>query len=306
MSARHRALLQGVLDRQQQLVTTAQAESVGVSRTALSRLTRSFELERAEPGVYRSADAAPTWESRLLAVILSRRGPAVASHRAAARLLGVPTFEGAPLEITVPSKRGFAHPEVIVHESRDLPFIPPVEISGIPCTPARRLAVDIGAVLGATAYTTVMRDVRRDHAISMKQLAAVLSLHSRHGRDGCGPLRRYLERHYGVDGIPDTTLEQAVLDLIIDHHLPLPVCQYVVSLPGGGHYRLDMAYPDLRLDVEIDGPHHRLPEVAARDVRRDQRLRSLGWEVLRLPEDLVVYTPALVVSRLHRELRRRY
>ncbi len=302
MSDRVHRLLEPVFRTHHHLVTPALASEVGVHRNELARLLRTLELEPVEPRVYRRADAPSSWEGRLLAIILSRRTPAVASHRAGARLLEVDTYERAPLELTVPSKRGFSHPEAIIHESRDLPYIPPVEIAGIPCTPPRRLAVDIGAVVGETAYATVIRQLRRDHGVSLKQLAAVLALHSRHGRDGCGPLRHYLERYYGVDGIPDTTLEQTALDLILDHHLPVPLCQFVVELPGGGYYRLDFAYPDIRLAVEIDGPHHRLPEVIARDLRRDTRLRALGWEVLRLPEEVVVYTPAAAVVRLRRAL----
>lgn len=125
--------------------------------------------------------------------------------------------------------------------------------------------------------------------------------HSEHGRDGCGPLRTQLERYHGVHGIPETTLDQQVLDLIIDADLPAPVCQFVVPLPGGGDYRLDFAYPEWKLDEEADGPHHRLPRVRARDARRDRR-KALGWDVLRPPEELIVHQPTLAVSRVHRAL----
>lgn len=130
----------------------------------------------------------------------------------------------------------------------------------------------------------------------------MLVLHSKRGRDGCGPLRRQLERYYGVDGIPDTTLEQTVLDLLIDAWLPLPVCQLVVVLPGGGHFRLDFAYREVKLAIEIDGPHHRLPEVHARDVRRDVRLRSLGWTIERFDEDVITYHPERVLISIRRRL----
>lgn len=303
MAERAKFLLEPLLEAQHQLITPAQAVEVGVYRATVRRLCQSGHLEPAEPRVYRRTGSPSTWEQGLLAVLLSVGPPAVASHRAAARLLGLATYEGSPPEISVPSKRNFCHPGVIVHESRDIRHVPPVLIHGIACTPPRRLAIDIGAVLGQTAYTTVLRDLRREHGVSWKQLAAILRLHSRHGRNGCGPLRRQLERYYGVEGIPDTTLEQDVLDLFIDAWLPLPTCQHVVPLPGGGHFRLDFAYCEVKLAIEVDGPHHLLPEVRARDVRRDRRLRQLGWDVMRFPEEVVVYRPWAVVSAVHHRLR---
>ncbi len=293
-----------LLEQQKQLITPAQARRAGVHGSTLAGLTKSGVLALIDRRVYGRVGVEMTWERHLLATLLGAGPPAVASHRAVARLLGLATYEGAPLEITVPSKRSFTRPGVIVHQSRDLAYIPPVHLRGIPSTPPRRLAVDIGAVLGETAYTTVMRDLRRDHGVSWKQLAAVLELHSRRGRNGCGPLRRQLERYYGLDGIPDTTLEQQFLDLLIDAGYPMPVCQHIVERPGRRPFRLDFAFLDLWLDVEIDGPHHRIPEVAARDRRRDAVLERLGWKVLRFDEEAIVYAPAAVLGELRRTLQR--
>jgi len=49
-----------------------------------------------------------------------------------------------------------------------------------------------------------------------------------------------------------------------------------------GAYRLDLAFPELRVAVEIDGPHHQRPDVAVRDAFRDQWLRDEGWLVFRV------------------------
>ena len=45
--------------------------------------------------------------------------------------------------------------------------------------------------------------------------------------------------------------------------------------------RADLVVEGLLLDVEVDGPHHWLPEGAAADRRRDRELSALGWTVLR-------------------------
>lgn len=305
MATKGRTAVESVLQRQQQLVTPAQAKREGAHGSTIARLVDDGELEFVVPRVYGRAGVELTWNRRLLATVLSAGPPARASHRAVARLLGVPSYEAAPLEITIPSKRHFTQPGVIVHQSRDLPYVSPMYLEGIPCTPPRRLAVDIGAVLGEVAYTTVLRELRRSHGVTWKQLAAILDLHSKRGRDGCGPLRRQLERYYGVDGIPDTTLEQQFLDDVIDARFPRPVCQHPVPGPGGVTYRIDFAYLAVLLAIEIDGPTHALPEVKAKDRRRDAFLRSLGWEVLRFREERVLYAPGGVLIEVRRALEAR-
>ena len=304
MTGNGRQAVEALLAGQRGLVTPAQAKAAGAHSSLLPRLHVAGALELVLPGVYGTAGAPMTRHRRLQAPLLRAGPPAVASHPAAARQLGLETYGAAPVEITIPSKRHLEVPGVVVHQSRDVPYIPPILVDGIRCTPPRRLAVDIGAVLGETAYTTVMRDLRRDHGVSWKQLGAILELHSKRGRDGCGPLRRQLERYAGIEGIPDSTLEQLFLDDLIDAGLPMPVCQYPVAGPDGVVYRLDLAYVEDMVDVEIDGPHHRRPEVAARDRRRDAFLRAHGWEVLRFDQQQVTYSPAVALSAVRRALRR--
>jgi hypothetical protein len=298
-------LVDQLLESPQQLITPAQAKTRGAHSSLLPRLARNGTLEVVEPGVYGPAGVPYTWPRRLLAATLRAGLRSRASHLAAARLVGLETYEAAPPEITIPSKRHFAQPGVIVHQSRDLAYIPPVVIDGIPCTPPRRLAVDLGSVLGETAYATAMRALRRDHGLTWKQLAAILELHSRRGRHGCGPLRRHIERYAGIDGIPDSTLEQLFLDDLIDADFPMPTCQHPVAGPLGVTYRIDFAYLEALLAVEIDGPHHRLEPVKARDRRRDAYLRSIGWEVMRFDEEAVTYAPTLALLRIRRALETR-
>lgn len=49
-----------------------------------------------------------------------------------------------------------------------------------------------------------------------------------------------------------------------------------------GSYRVDFAFPDVMIAVEVDGPHHLRPDVATKDVWRDNFLRDAGWLVLRV------------------------
>lgn len=51
-----------------------------------------------------------------------------------------------------------------------------------------------------------------------------------------------------------------------------------------GKYHLDYAWPELKIALEADGPHHWRPDVAMKDAVRDSWLRSRGWMVFRIDE----------------------
>ena len=64
--------------------------------------------------------------------------------------------------------------------------------------------------------------------------------------------------------------------------VPAPVQQYGVRLGNGRTVRLDAAWPELRIAVELDGAaFHGSREARERDLRRDTALAALGWVVLR-------------------------
>ena len=54
----------------------------------------------------------------------------------------------------------------------------------------------------------------------------------------------------------------------------------------------DLAIVDIKLDLEIDGPHHLLPIQREQDQVRDRRARRAGWEVERFSTELVDLHPA--------------
>lgn len=61
-------------------------------------------------------------------------------------------------------------------------------------------------------------------------------------------------------------------------------------------YVADFYCSVLRLDIEVDGSIHALPEKREKDKRRDERLEAMGIRVIRIP------TPALKEKRLPHSL----
>jgi hypothetical protein len=65
---------------------------------------------------------------------------------------------------------------------------------------------------------------------------------------------------------------------------------------GGGPYEMDIAFPDSKLDVEIDGTKfHKSIEQLTKDKIRDSVLKLSGWTVIRITDTQVyrVFVPLL-------------
>lgn len=80
---------------------------------------------------------------------------------------------------------------------------------------------------------------------------------------------------------------------------PLPV-----EVDGRLIAEIDIPFESLHYGVEIDGPHHLLPEVAAADRARDRRLERAGWTIDRFYWFEVEERPAYVVAEVQRRVAR--
>jgi len=62
-------------------------------------------------------------------------------------------------------------------------------------------------------------------------------------------------------------------------------------------YTVDFMLPDKKLIIEADGDYwHSLERVKKRDVRRDDYLRSLGFQVVRITESEFYSNPGIVAQ----------
>src|SRR4051812_26417880 len=73
-------------------------------------------------------------------------------------------------------------------------------------------------------------------------------------------------------------LEARVLAELGRQGLPTPQVQWPVRVPGGRDIRIDFAWPDVRVALEIDHPFwHAGFDEWRRDRARDRQLLGLGW-----------------------------
>jgi very-short-patch-repair endonuclease len=103
--------------------------------------------------------------------------------------------------------------------------------------------------------------------------------------------------------LTQSNLERRFLRLCVDAGLPRPTLQHPIELAPGRWHKVDFAWPDRHLAIEVDGGAiHTTLTAARRDRRLDREIRAAGWRVERFMEDDIVDTPAVVLAALRTPL----
>jgi len=293
------AALSELAGRQHGLITRAQASALGVSDSSVLKRSKAGSLRALHPGVYVVGGAPHTWCQRMLGACLAAGGLAVASHRSAARLWDL-LAEDDLVELSVQRPRAPRPRGVIWHRSRDLVPAHATVRSGVPVTNPMRTLVDLGAVVKPWVVEDALDRGLSRRLFPLSAVEWMLHDVARPGRRGCGVLRRVLDERALGSAQPDGVLEPRMARLIRDHGLPPAVFQHAIPDLGA---RVDFAYPDQRLAIEVDGYEvHGTPRALAADLQRQNRLVLAGWTVLRFTWADVVRRPAAVASAIHDRL----
>jgi len=292
--------------RQYSLITRAQARDAGVSRRTIERLLRSGEWERVARSVFRIAGVPNSWEQRALSFVLSAGPRAAISHRSAAYLYGLEGFRSpGRIEITTPRHFRRIIAGAQVHETLDADLMGIRRRRGIPVTGPARTVLDVCWVVGddLTALGALDEMLRLRH-VTWPELWECLVVHARRGRNGVARFRRILVRRWGKRS-PRGVFNRTVDALLVDAGLPAPEPENPVVI-GGAKYILDLAYPELKVCIELDDKGSHMTDLAFESDRiRENQLTLAGWLVLRYTWDRLVSEPDVIVAEVRAALRLR-
>lgn len=258
------------------VVTAHEAMLLGVSSRELGTLVRHGRLRRLHPGVYADALRHEHPASVASAAALAAAGPRAAlSHGSPAWVWGMIEEAPARVHLLIPYGRERRLAGVQVHRTRS-PF-PRRSQEGLRVTDPIRTLVDLAAQSPAQVPGAVDRALA-GQLLRFSELAATAE-RGRSRLRGSAVLRAQLTS-MGYLGAPaPSVLEGRMARLITRSGLPRPEVEHVAGPDGA--YRLDFAYPALKLSIEVDGyAWHHDPVKVARDHGRRNRLRIEGWQVL--------------------------
>jgi hypothetical protein len=270
--------LQKLAQRQDSVVTRAQALQTGLSRHAIShRLLEGGSWRLLFPGVYLTLAGVPTQAQRETAALLYAGPHAIITGGAALRYYEfrqVPRQNEDAVDVLIPARSqrtstGWAR----VHRTAHMPRM------WAEAPSARRYAFPARAVADTARWLTDLRDVRAlvGDAVQNRHCAvAQLTDELRTGGTPNGALLRKViaEVADGVRSAPEAELR----DLIIKARLPVPLFNPRLYSPGGTFIATpDAWWPDAGVAIEVDSRQwHLAPDDWERTMVRHSDLSQYG------------------------------
>ena len=250
-------------------------EETGLTRAALRWAERNGQWQRLEQGVWAEGPDAPTMLDQARAAVLATGG--VASHHLAGVLHGLDSVHLDGLWVTVPPTGNGRRPHVC---RRALPADSVVRVCGLPCTHGPRTLADLAASLSDAVWEQALESALR------RRLASIEAVTGN---------RRVLQRRPAGAPPTESLLETLTVQLIRNvPGLPEPLRQLWIEAAGA---RLDLAWPQLGLFIELDGQHHKDQPVY--DARRETAVvAATGWLCGRFTWTEVVHLPNVTARRL--------
>lgn len=252
-----------------------------VSHDLLDRAVRRGELARLLPRVY-------TWPGREGARVIRARGAlayagpeAVLSHLTAADWWRMTLPEHSRDRVHVLLPRAETHRSsgyAVVHRTESDLEASTVVSGGVPMLDAVPALVGAWALLAPSARRALVIDAVRQGIVAAQDLLTATEPWSilRGRRDF---------RQLAADLLVGAHSELEIFGLrrVFDHpDLPRATHQHPVHV-GGRVYRLDLAYENLKIGIELDGAaYHGSRAQRERDLRRDSALAAAGWLIVRI------------------------
>ena len=266
------------------LCTLAELRAMGVTRAA-----REHRWRRVEHGIYAEGTEPITELDRAVATVIATGG--VASGRLAATLLCLDGIELRGADVTVSPGSSNRRPGV---RRRPLPPEAIVVVDGIRCTSAVQTLRDLASEVDDLRWEQALESALRHRLTSVAEISGAAF-----GTRGADRIRRVLALRPPGAPATESLLETLTVQLARRVDGVDPPERQVDVFNGNGDFvaRVDLAWPQLGLFVELDGQHHEGQPVY--DAMRETAVvAATGWLCGRFTWHEVVRLPATTARRL--------
>lgn len=264
--------------RQHGVVTVEQAVGLGLSRSTFQRLAQREGWRRIHRGVYLLPGVERTVLQDCQAALLAAGPDSVLCRRTAGSLHGLLPVPPV-VELFLPdTERAPVLRGVRVARTRTLLPSDLTVVQGLTVTHAARTAVDLAAVIEPPDLRAYLIGGRQRRLVNLEWV-------ERRAREigrvrGVGVVKRLAWELHPEHC--DSVLEAICRELIRQAGLAVPhAAPYAVRVGGGRVLHIDIAWPEHRVGVEVDGlSYHAGHREMDRDHRRSNALVLAGWRIL--------------------------
>ena len=276
-------------------------EASGLTRSSWYREIERGTLVQIHPGVARLVGTPDSPEQRIIAGVLAIREPALASHRSAARLWGIPRPDDDPVDViltartTRPSARRCRHPPVDRSGASDSAAAIRDSVHQHPAHAdrPRRRRPHRGAHGGRARGHPPARFAAGDRGGRRRA--------RRRGRGGIVAVRDAIA-DWSIDDKPADSILEVVMHRLIDR-FDLPPVEFHPVIEG---HEVDFRVIASPVILECDGwAYHGLDRANfERDRDRDADLTAAGWIVVRFTYRAITTRPKATADRIRAALDR--
>jgi predicted transcriptional regulator of viral defense system len=267
------------------LISHAQCLALGMAASTINRRLSTGSWTQIRRGVYVVGGVPPSWEQSLMAVSLSF-DDCWLSHGTGARLLGLthaPEIGG--IEALRPYGRYRRLDGVIAHRSR---IITPADVTRhkrIAVTSVGRTIVDCSGRLTVATTAKMLDDAMRHNKRVLEETRAAFARLAGGGRRRFGNIREVLGKRIPGYDPGESDLELRAINVLTSAGLPMPVQQLRIVL-NRQRRRIDLAYPELRIAIELLGwAYHGLRGRWDDDHARANELVAIDWRLLQFTSE---------------------
>ena len=282
---------------QDRLIGRDQIVSSGLSAKVISRLTTRGPWQRVLPRVYSTDGPLDGWKAHVRAAALWGSPDAALSHLTAATMWGLPVRRPEMIELSAERRLRAPAPWIKTHQAS---FLLPMDLRsdhGLRLTDPTRTVVDLAAVLDPATLEQSVEMAINKGLTSRARLRWRVQQRDVCGRRGMTVLRALLRKQQLVT--TESPLELRFEQILRDAKLPPPVRQFPVIENGRLVARLDFAYPEAMIAIEIDGyAHHSGRKSWFHDRERRNKIVLLGWRPVHFTSESIDHDPGLVVERV--------
>jgi very-short-patch-repair endonuclease len=288
--------------QQYALITLQQARAAGLTDDQVYRRCRHGRWSIVRHEVYAVTGAPATWLQAALAAVLAAGPGAVASHATAGRVWRLPFVDGDSLEITTARPFQRRLPGVRAHRTTSFLAVEHTRHLRIPVTSVARTLVDLSGTLAVAQLGKGTDVALRRGLLRLADLkACAAGLRPAPGRK-LARIHAVLRKRLAGYDPSESELELRFARALVAGGLQEPVRQHRIRV-GGRTFRIDLAYPQCKLAIELDGwDYHRSRTAFDADRARANHLVVAGYDLLRFTSSTSDEEAVATVAALRPEL----